>query len=83
MDKIVTPTCDFNPDILRYYHIFEKKAYKFRVRPRMNTHFGRRISSINYSRVYVYDLEHLQDKPERVRTHYHQHGELRNAPVVF
>jgi hypothetical protein len=68
---------------IRDYHIFNKKAYRFRVCERMNTHFKKRIWSINYSYVSIYDLEHLQDKPERLLTHYQQHKELRNAPVVF
>jgi hypothetical protein len=62
------------------YHVFENKAYGFKRRQRMNTHFGIPIWGINYSLVLVRDLENPQDKPRVFRTHY-QHEELKKAPV--
>lgn len=77
----MTPTYNFNPDHLRDYHVFNKKGYKFISRMRESEHIERPVLSMNYSYVYVCDLENLQDEPKFLLTRYHRYEEL-NAPVV-
>lgn len=46
----------------------------------MNEHFGTRILTTDYSRVFICDLQRPKEEPERLDTQY-QYNELKAVPV--
>jgi hypothetical protein len=82
VEKIPDSTCGYRPIYFKDKDVFNKKLYKFEEVRKMNRHFENTILVIDYSRVFVYDLEQPNHKPQCLETQC-EYEELKAAPVIF
>jgi hypothetical protein len=83
VEKCSVPDYNYKKtNFTRERNVFNKKRYEFKGTWKMNERFGRRVFNINYSHVFVHDLEHPGQEPQRLRTQY-EYEELKAVPVIF
>jgi hypothetical protein len=78
-EKLPNTLCGYRPRYFKKQNVFNKKLYKFAEMQKMNRHFGRMILVIDFSRVFVYDLE--QPKKYQCLKTQCEYDELKTAPV--